>query len=281
MAERVKREPKNKILTREDEEKILEAYNNGLSPENIRVNVLNSKFKTAKSIVDAFKRLGEYGHRERYFYSKTKNHNYFSEIDTELKAYFLGLMQSDGWIHSKSEKSNQVGLCLAEDYILEKFKQELDSENKIVIRHQRKEHYKALYQLQIDSPFLYKDLLKYGVDDKFKSCYMPILPKKLYNHYLRGLFDGDGCVCIGKTVNNLHVNFLSGIKIASQISFFLSNEIGIYQSQPHLTNNKVGLYEVRYAEKDDVLSIYNYLYKDATFWMKRKREIFEGWFSND
>lgn len=50
--------PKNKLLTREDEFKIIEAYKTGKSCEYIRVFVLNSKFKTAKSISDALKRLG-------------------------------------------------------------------------------------------------------------------------------------------------------------------------------------------------------------------------------
>lgn len=276
--ELIKRCPPNKILTREDEIKIVKAYNEGLSPERIRVDILNSKFKTAKSISDALKRLGAYERRDPIFYSNTNNHNYFSQILTEKQAYFLGIMQSDGWVHSKGENCKQVGMCLAEQYIVEEFKKEIDSLNKIVLVKKEKEHHKQLYQLLVNSVFLYKDLLKFGVDDKFNNQYMPVLPNNLYNHYIRGLFDGDGTVHSSEKTKNLHIGFLGGLKTMSQISFFLSYTLGIYQIQPNLDNEKVGLYGLRYSEKEDVRKIYDFLYKDATFYMIRKKNVFESWF---
>lgn len=277
--------PKNKLLTREDEFKIIEAYKAGKSCEYIRVFVLNRKFKTAKSISDALKKLGVYEKRDCSFYNKTKNHDYFKNIDSEYKAYFLGLMQSDGWIFSKTEGSKQIGLCIEEDYIVEKLKKELGTENKIVRRKKDKGN-KTLYQLLVDSVFLYNDLARFGLKNKFTEQYMPVLPEKLYPHYLRGLFDGDGTVHIHEKTDNIHFGFLGGLKSMSQISFYLAYKLHIYQTQPTLANSNCfgnsiqTLYSLRYADNKDVKKIYNYLYKDATIFINRKREVLERWFAN-
>ena len=282
MGEVVKREPPNKILTREDELKIVDAYRAGMSPERIRVQVLNCKFKTANSISDALKRLGIFEGDNKLRYSNTKNHNYFSKIDTEKKAYFLGLMQSDGWIHKKSEGSRQVGLCLEELYIIEEFKSELSTSNKIVHRYKDDDNKKDLYQIQLDSVFLYKDLAKFGVGDKFTDQYFPIMDDNLCNHYIRGLFDGDGTNHIAEKTNNLHIGFLGGIKTMSQISFYLAQRLGVYQSQPFKTvGNSVELYGIRYSEKEDTEKIFNFLYNDANIFIKRKKQVFEKWFGEN
>ena len=280
-----RKSPPNKILTREDELKIIEAYQQGKSCEYIRVNVLNSKFKTAKSISDALKRLDMYEKRDKTYYSKTKNHNYFNKIDTEQKAYFLGLMQSDGWIFKKNDNSRQIGLCLEEDYIIEYFKKELETENKIVER-KKGDNHKILYQLLVDSAFLYKDLWNFGVGDKFNEQYMPILREDLYNHYIRGLFDGDGTVCPHEETKNIHIGLLGGYRTMSQISFYLAYKLGVFQTQPAVCNNRCfddinkKLYSLRFADNNEVKIIYDFLYKNATIYIKRKKEVFERWFEN-
>lgn len=279
-----RKEPVNKIITREDELKIIDAYLEGKSCEYIRVHILDCKVKTDKSVADALKRLGMYQERSKAFYSQTKNHNYFNEIDTEEKAYFLGLMQSDGWLHAKSDNSKQIGLCLEEDYIIEKFKSELQTENKVVVRAYN-DHRKTLYQLQVDSAVLYKDLYNLGVGDKFNDQYMPVLREDLYNHYIRGLFDGDGTVCPHEETKNIHIGLLGGYRSMSQVSFYLAYKLGIFQTQPAICNNKCfndtnkKLYSLRFADSREVETIFNFLYKNATVYIKRKHDVFMEYFN--
>ena len=281
----VRREPHNKILTSEDLDIIIKSYQDGLSPHQIRIDILKGKVKTDKSIVDALKKSGFYTHRERIFYSNTKNHNYFSNINNEYKAYFLGLLQSDGWLHHKSENSKQIGLSLFEDdkYMVEFFKKELDTTNKIVKRTYGDGNIKDTYQLIVDSPILYNDLEKYYISDKFDKQFMPAsLGDNLLNHYIRGLFDGDGTVCITPKTKNIHIGFLGSRQSMSQLSFYLSYKLGIYQTQPRKSDSQsnIELYTLRYAEKQDTEKIYKFLYQNANLYLTRKKVIFDEWFNN-
>lgn len=281
----VKREPPNKILTSQDADIIIRAYNDGLSPHRIRTELLNGKVKTDKSIVDLLKKMGVYEHRDYIFYSNTKNHNYFSNINTEYKAYFLGLLQADGWLTVKQGNSKQVGLSLfkTDKYIIEIFKNELQTENKIVQRTYNDPNRQDTYQLIVNSPILYDDLEHYYISDKYNGQFMPAnLGDELLRHYIRGLFDGDGTVHIAHKTKNIHIVFLGSKQSMAQLAFYLSYKLGIYQTQPKKCREEtnVELYYIRYSEKEDTEKIYNYLYKDADIYLKRKREVFDEWFNN-
>ena len=56
------------------------------------------------------------------------NENYFSEIDTPEKAYFLGMIITDGCVH---ENVLSMSLQESDEYILEFLKKELKSNKKI------------------------------------------------------------------------------------------------------------------------------------------------------
>ncbi len=85
------------------------------------------------------------------------NSNFFSTIDTEEKAYFLGFVITDG-----SVRDNQLRFYLkAEDkYIIEKFKRALNSDVKII---EDKRPNKHSYGFEINDRNIVKDLRQYGV----------------------------------------------------------------------------------------------------------------------
>ena len=61
--------------------------------------------------------------------------DYFSEIDTEQKAYFLGLMLTDGAVvkDNKGERQDTISLELVETdvEIINKFKEEINSNSSL------------------------------------------------------------------------------------------------------------------------------------------------------
>ena len=81
------------------------------------------------------------------------------------------------------------------------------SEHKIVRRHNQE-----LYTLTIGNKVMINDLLLLGLTpNKSLDVKFPILNKDLYSHFIRGYFDGDGCICLLSN-KSWHINFCSGSK---------------------------------------------------------------------
>lgn len=121
------------------------------------------------------------------------NEDFFSKIDTEKKAYVLGLLSADGTVNARS-----VWLMLhaKDEHILRDVRDAMGSNARILERTFAKRPdwgpYKYVY---FGSKKLVADLAKHGVGPrKSLTLNFPKLPKRLERHYLRGLFDGDGCI---------------------------------------------------------------------------------------
>jgi hypothetical protein len=121
------------------------------------------------------------------------NEDFFAKINTEKKAYVLGLLSADGTINTRS-----VWLMLhaKDEHILHEVCEAMGSNARIFERTfpDRADWgpYKFVY---FGSQKLVSDLASHGVGRrKSLTLQFPKLPKKLERHYLRGLFDGDGCI---------------------------------------------------------------------------------------
>lgn len=118
--------------------------------------------------------------------------DYFKNIDSEEKAYFLGFIFADG-----SVSNNELFIDINEKDIdiLIKFKEEISSQSKISTRLKGKS---SMSRIAIKNKVFVDNLSKYGIiENKTKyTKHLPyeLIPKHLWNHFLRGLIDGDGWV---------------------------------------------------------------------------------------
>lgn len=99
---------------------------------------------------------------------------------------------ADGCIcnRKKSQPAIRIQLKSDDEYILKRFKQELNSSNNISFYSKRKHS-----EFRIHSIKMAKDLSKYGIiPNKTGKEIFPIdkIPYNMYPHFLRGFFDGDG-----------------------------------------------------------------------------------------
>lgn len=166
------------------------------------------------------------------------NENYFEQIDTKDKAYFLGLIASDGCIYNrhKGKAKSWINLSLQEDdyYILELFNKYLDFKKPLRYQERQDENHKNTYVMQIVSDKMAKDLLKYNITERKTYTYTPIILQQHMSHFIRGYFDGDGTINVPELhqihnyniavasafENNLNVfkDYLSSIGIESNFS---------------------------------------------------------------
>lgn len=242
------------------------------------------KFKSGNRRKDI---LSEYGISERYYKDiilknggalKSKvdkyelNHNYFENIDTEDKAYFLGFIVADGNINNKT---TQVTLIQKEKDILYKFKEYIEFEGNIFTKSDKS---KCSY-LTVSSAKMKSDLHNLGIyPAKTMIVKYPEIPKELEHHFMRGVFDGDGCVSIRKPgkrdkSGRGQVNICSGSK--EFIEEYV-NRLELYG----ITRNKVRCpkgtyYVIDWGSFSDVEKFYEYFYKNATVYLERKKIKFE------
>jgi len=120
--------------------------------------------------------------------------NYFENIDTRNKAYITGLLHSDGFINIKS---NQVRLKLTDLELVKKVSDVIyENGRKLYFDSSTKENHKPNLSLVVTSNKFMNDCIKHGcVHQKtFNLKFPTTIPEPLMGDYLRGMFDGDGCV---------------------------------------------------------------------------------------
>lgn len=114
--------------------------------------------------------------------------NIFNEY-TPNSSYWAGLLAADGRI----DVNSTIGLELSEKdkYLVEQFKTDCSSEHAIYYRDATQ-----AYSVRFTDTNICDSLkLNFSVTvNKTHSLELPLLPEDMYPHYLRGIFDGDGCL---------------------------------------------------------------------------------------
>lgn len=217
--------------------------------------------------------INGYDIRPTAYHSKSKfhlNEKYFDIIDNEHKAYWLGFLYADGY---NNEKTYQIEISLKEEdgYILEEFKKDIEAIYKISDK-KIKLNDKIFYakRLILYSKHLSETLKEKGCFQK-KSLFLKfpgqnIVPESLLRHFIRGYFDGDGCVSGFKFSLTGTKDFL---KSCAKI---IRDNTGISKAEGWYPTGKA--WDWQHSSKRDLAKIYNYLYDNATIFLKRKKNKF-------
>jgi hypothetical protein len=197
--------------------------------------------------------------------------NYFESIDTEDKAYFLGFIVADGSVNSIS---NVIQITQKEPDILYEFKRYIKYEGDLI-----KSKNRDVFDIKISSSKMKSDLLKLGISpNKTISVNYPSIPENLQSHFMRGVFDGDGCISIHHdkrdNSNRGQVNICSGS--FDFIKEYVDNMVkycGVKKN--NIRQPKGTYYVIDWGGLSDVESVYEFLYKDANIFLKRKKETYD------
>ena len=208
------------------------------------------------------------------------NENYFETIDTEDKAYFLGLMYADGY-NQVSKNVTRLSLQQEDRHILEQFKKQINSNKPLsfIDRNSKNPKHKNMLSVIICSHKISQDLKKMGCgqkksfDIRLPNSYQ--VPDLLMRHFIRGFFDGDGCISLKKhTLYREHHRFFlcSNFEFLTQLQDYLVKTLNISKTK---LQNRINIYQLTNAKKSDINKIYHYLYDGANFYLKRKKSIFD------
>lgn len=273
-----------KKLSEKEEEQVIKLYNDGMTIEEIHENYFKEKISSG-GINYILRQNGVT--RRTGQKSQLKNHDFFENIDTEEKAYWLGFLYADGSVRHNKEKgeSYSIRLELKKDdkYIIEEFVKSIGLNKQVKEYKDKNPRFKGYDTIKhnayiaFNSTKMFKDLESWGVvqNKTFKIKRLPTIPKELMNHFIRGYFDGDGSVYENSASGNLRVSIYGTYDFVSDILNFLNKEIGVPLTK--VTKQKsANVSFMNISKKDSVYDFYNYIYKDATVFLKRKKEKFES-----
>ncbi|WP_036096581.1 DNA-binding protein [Leptospira weilii] len=238
----------------------------------------------------------------RRFYNV--NDTYFSLIDSQKKAYYLGWLITDGWVNGiirnkdKVYKSNKIGLKIKiEDVdVLEDFKRELETDSPIkyfkksppqLLKNKitgKTSIIKAGRQvgLEVYSYQMQLDLSNYGVVPKktYTVSFPKKLPEKYYPGFIAGVISGDGCVYLHKKHKRgslLQCNIAGNLGLLKVIRKILIKNIGFNTDKKILKcNSSVNLYLLNLSQTETV-KLYYWLKKNNISLMDRKNKIIEAY----
>ena len=221
--------------------------------------------------------------------SYVDNHDLFFDINSELEAYLLGFFLADGHLeHTKEETyAIRIGVQIADSHILELYKKALHSP-KYSIRVNNDNTASLVFR----SYKIGQTLMKMGIDSH-KTHTLKALPKinpDLIHHLIRGYFDGDGCISVcarreGNRLNGYNKQFsiaAGNIDILTDIcrhlhidtKNILYKEAIVTNVQGHSANFKPS-YNISIRDTATIILLHNFLYKDATYYFKRKKDKFD------
>lgn len=214
-------------------------------------------------------------HNKRY----DVNEYYFEKVDSRDKAYILGLIFSDGCINSNSR---QIRLKLTDIELVEAVKSKIGYTGKLHIEDATIERKKKA-SLIICNKKMYDDIQALGIrKQKTFDCEYPSCLNGYDADFLRGYFDGDGCISVGviKKDNRLFSEVkIIGTERFVQGAILILRENGIYATMDE--DNRIikskGIRNLRIRRLRDVLRFREFIYKDiqGQMFLCRKYEKFK------
>lgn len=161
---------------------------------------------------------------------------------------------------------------------------------------------KYVLQLQINGVEMCKDLTRLGaVKNKSLVLKFPatnIVPEKYMSHFIRGYFDGDGCIWEGKRykaivkdskckqgfreriIHNVKLTITGSKDFIEGLREYFSNTLGMSKVKLNFSKSKdLHLYcTLEYSGRVQLKKLYNYMYKNDSISIDYKKQKFQNIF---
>lgn len=212
----------------------------------------------------------------------TYNKDFFEEIDSEEKAYWLGFIYADGYVYN-ANGTYELGIQLkqSDSEHLKKLNKSLNGNINVDLFDvdnvfgNNKVYPSCSIRIYCKKMIL--DLEKNGVvQNKTKIIELPNIKNNLMIHFIRGYFDGDGCLRRNKDRNSLSFDFcsasekmLEGIRIYIYENHEINSYICVENKENCITNYRLNIRGLRNGYKFGCL-----LYDNSKIYLDRKFKLF-------
>lgn len=213
------------------------------------------------------------------------NVNYFKDINTHAKAYWLGFIMADGCItKTKYGYMFEMNLQLRDKLHVLQFAKDINFTNKTIDVFNCKDPNGNLHTktyIKIENKEFCDNLMKHNIyPNKTGKESFPNIKRIYYKDFIRGFFDGDGCITyayrkdkpntMGVKICIVCMNreFLESIKKILEEEAYMSfgDSKAIYKTR--------SIYSLEICKLESVKKFYNYIYTDRCRCLSRKKEKF-------
>ena len=216
-------------------------------------------------------------------YGPTLINNYFEKIDNDEKAYWLGFLYADGYIYERKQKSGgytrhfELGLATEDVEHIHKFRYCIGSNKKVkekLVKFNGNTY--SSHKLVIYGNEFVNHLMDKGVVPR-KSLILTypdrsILPEKFDSSFIRGYFDGDGCIYGNHEQYSYNFNMVGTYQFLTKANQILNKNIGVNLVTPQ---KKGRAYSIHFAGYENLVKLYEFLYRGSTVSLNRKRNHFQ------
>jgi radical SAM superfamily enzyme len=175
---------------------------------------------------------------------------------------------------AKSSKRLRINISAKDIELLQKFQEDINISKdciEVYTPHESTYSDNKMCKLVINSGLMYDDLVKHSITERKTGteCVPDTIPEHLIKHFIRGFLDGDGTIA-KRGKNHVTLGFCSSsITILNQLNDIISKQTDL--SLKHISkDNSKNMYYLNYTSSYDLVTLYNYLYKESTVHLNRK-----------
>jgi len=252
-----------------DKEKVVESYVGGKSIQAV-ADIFGTNYGAVYRLLKALRLTRSHKSSIRKY---VMNEDYFKKINSQNKAYILGFIMADGSINPE-QRAVSIRLHHRDKEVLDFIKSEICPDKPLYIIKEHGWSAKQLFLL-LSSVKMMNDLVRLGcVPNKTFKLKFPNIRVKYQSHFIRGYFDGDGCICM--STNNVF-SVIGSKCFIKTLQGILMKKCDLSKTKPAIQK---GMAVLGYGGDINVLKIANYLYKNSNFKLQRKYMKFEQIWSN-
>jgi len=237
-------------------QQIISAFNYGMECRDIPNYVGVSGRAVARVLCEAGVNTKR---KNRY----TLNESYFDAIDSQVKAYLLGLIAADGCV----TKTNYVAFESVDKELTELLSNEIQYSGKIRIV--TPQYYAPHYRVNFSSQRIARALHSYGIvtGRMFSGNYY--FPDSEYlASYILGYFDGDGCAYVNEGRSGGLICIVGSLEFNSE----LARQLGMGYVDKHFLKK---VYYWKIHSRKNIETFYNFVYKQSSLGLQRKKKKIE------
>lgn len=209
------------------------------------------------------------------------DYDYFHTINAEDKAYWLGFLSADGWIYTNKKTGGcatgveiqygdikhleKLNKCLNSNYLItDRWRQCIFPHN----NNSGKLHHTCT--LRIFSTIMYEDLVDKGFTNNKSFDYsMPKIETDFIRDYVRGYFDGNGCLTY--TDHSFSVSICTASKQLLEDFEYVLNIVGFHPNiVTRISEYGTPLYIISLNRHNEKLDFLDWIYKDCNMYLDRK-----------
>lgn len=190
--------------------------------------------------------------------------DFFEKIDTEIKAYWLGFIMADGY-----NSGEFIRIDIQDEGHLNKLRDCIFKNKDMPIRNRMSPTNKNVYYLTLQSKKIVTDCEILGiVKRKSMITKYPNINKNQDRNFIRGLFDGDGCLTYSMDRNYRRYTFtiVGNVDLILSVKQKIEENLDIKISE---RKNKT-IYELYIRGNQKIIKVLEWLYLNSNINLDRK-----------